>query len=551
MASLSGAAAFLGVAVAAVSAIRVRQKSKPSPLEGVNLKAALGVVSTRASDAGGGWTPVAASDEAAAVEDARVDRMESADDVVTYDVPHVQEWPYFGEGDSGSGPFRNPLMGKQWTGTSLFVGENEAIVTPTMLNTHRGAPPPVRRRFLVAGPYERVRWRPSEVRAAIVTCGGLCPGLNTVIRELVMCLAYSYGVRKIWGVPNGFRGTYENAYIELLPRTVSSIHMRGGTVLGTSRGGFNVDKILAGLERYGINQLYVIGGDGSHRGALSIFKGAIENKVKLAVVAVPKTIDNDIPIIDKSFGFDTAVEQAVRPINCAHTEALAAHNGIGIVKLMGRHAGFIAVNASLAARDVNVCLIPEEPFSCRLLCEHLVTRLKSSNHAVIVIAEGAQISRTDMQECGAIDAAASAAKPPKTDESGNPVLDDVGAFLRTYIAWYFKRIGVETNIKYIDPTYMIRSVPANASDSLLCSDLAFAAVHGAFAGYTGFTVGQVAGQTVWIPISAVAQSRTCRVSTKSRLYARLLGSTGQPSYAPAAAESPADALGDLLDWARP
>lgn len=452
--------------------------------------------------------------------------------------------------DSYTGAPTSPLLDREWTGTCLFVGDGEAMVTPDSVNTHPSAPPTPRRRFLVAGPYERIRWRPEAVRAAIVTCGGLCPGLNTVIRELVMCLSYSYRVKTIYGVPNGYRGTYENEYLELTPKTVSSIHMRGGTILGSSRGGFNLDKILEGLAKRGVNQLYVIGGDGSHRGALSIYKGALERKMLLAVVAVPKTIDNDVPIIDKSFGFDTAVEQAVRPINCAHTEALAASNGIGIVKLMGRHAGFIAVNAALASRDVNICLIPEEPFSCRLLCEYLVERLRESNHAVIVIAEGAQISRTDMEECGAFEEEAAGATP-KTDESGNPILDDVGAFLRTYIKWYFDRIQVPTTIKYIDPTYMIRSVPANSADSLLCADLAFAAVHGAFAGYTGFTVGEVCGQTVWIPITAVSQTRPRRVLTSSRLYARLLGSTGQPSFAPRASESPADALGDLLDWARP
>lgn len=420
----------------------------------------------------------------------------------------------------------SPLCGRPGNHPCQFVGENECIVSPAVINPHPASHVPRRMQFRAAGPQETVVWDPDEVVAAIVTCGGLCPGLNTVIRELVMCLTYTYGVKTVYGVPNGYRGCYMSDFVRLVPKEVSAIHLRGGTILGSSRGKFNLDSILEGVARYGVNHLYVIGGDGTHRGALSLAKGAIARKLKMAVVAIPKTIDNDIPVIDKSFGFDTAVEQAVHPINCVHTEALAAHNGIGIVKLMGRHAGFIAVQASLASRDVNVCLIPEARFSCRLLCEFLEKRLASSGHAVIVIAEGAQISNSDLEACGA---AVEEGDTPKVDESGNPVLQDVGAFLRNYLKWHFKERAIDVNIKYIDPTYMIRSVAANASDTLLCADLAFAAVHGAFAGYTGFTVGTVAGQLVWIPIAAVAQAPPRRVDVESRMFARLLGNTGQPS----------------------
>lgn len=307
--------------------------------------------------------------------------------------------------------------------------------------------------------------------------------------------------------------------------------------------------ILDGLARYKVTHLYVIGGDGSHRAAHRISMGALARKTPLAVAAIPKTIDNDIPIIDRSFGFETAVELAVHPVNCAHTEALAAHYGIGIVKVMGRSSGFIAMMASLASRDVNVCLLPECKFSCRLLCEFLVKRLQRSGHAVIVIAEGAGISQADMEECGAVVGdGAEAGGEPKRDESGNEVLGDVGAFLRTYIKWYMGRVGVDATIKYIDPSYMIRSAPANASDSLLCAELAFAAVHGAFAGYTCFTVGTVAGTTVWIPITSVAQTRPRSVDTSSRTFMRLLLSTGQPSFA-LKDKTRSDEVADLMDWA--
>jgi 6-phosphofructokinase 1 len=307
---------------------------------------------------------------------------------------------------------------------------------------------------------------------------------------------------------------------------VSQIHLAGGTVLGSSRGGFDLDKILASIKANRLDILFVIGGDGTHRGALALLKGATAAKMKLCIACVPKSIDNDIGLIDKTFGFDTAVEQAVLPINCAHTEARAAMNGVGIVKLMGRASGFIALYASLASRDVNVTLIPEAPWRLSSLLAYLEDRLEKRDHCVIVVAEGAEsLERKAEKEAAR---AAGTAGGPRTDESGNELFDDVGAYLKDAIAAHFKRIKKPMALKYIEPTYTIRSAPANAADSTYCMSLAFNAVHGAFAGRTGFTVGVVDGQHVWLPITAIANMPPRKVDCDARIYARLCSSTGQP-----------------------
>ncbi|MBA0597768.1 hypothetical protein Gorai_007561, partial [Gossypium raimondii] len=246
--------------------------------------------------------------------------------------------------------------------------------------------------FRRAGPRQRVYFESDEVHACIVTCGGLCPGLNTVIREIVCGLCHMYGVKKILGIDGGYRGFYSKNTVTLTPKVVNDIHKRGGTVLGTSRGGHDTSKIVDSIQDRGINQVYILGGDGTQRGAAVIFEEIRRRGLKVAVAGIPKTIDNDIPVIDKSFGFDTAVEEAQRAINAAHVESLSIENGIGLVKLMGRYSGFIAMYATLASRDVDCCLIPESPFYLEGsggLYEYIEKRLKENGHMVIVIAEGA------------------------------------------------------------------------------------------------------------------------------------------------------------------
>ncbi|ESQ31776.1 hypothetical protein EUTSA_v10003971mg [Eutrema salsugineum] len=377
--------------------------------------------------------------------------------------------------------------------------------------------------FRRAGPRERVYFKSDEVKACIVTCGGLCPGINTVIREIVCGLNNMYGVNNILGIQGGYRGFYSKNTMTLTPKVVNDIHKRGGTFLQTSRGGHDTAKIVDNIQDRGINQVYIIGGDGTQKGAEKIYQEVERRGLQVAVSGIPKTIDNDIAVIDKSFGFDTAVEEAQRAINAAHVEVESVENGVGIVKLMGRYSGFIAMIATLANRDVDCCLIPESPFFLEGkggLFEFIEQRLKENRHMVIVIAEGAG------QDYVSQSMRASETK----DASGNRLLLDVGLWLTQQIKDHFTNVRKMTiNMKYIDPTYMIRAIPSNASDNLYCTLLAQSAVHGAMAGFSGFTVGPVNSRHAYIPISRVTEV-TNTVKLTDRMWARLLASTNQPSF---------------------
>ncbi|XP_010275417.1 PREDICTED: ATP-dependent 6-phosphofructokinase 6 isoform X2 [Nelumbo nucifera] len=400
-----------------------------------------------------------------------------------------------------------------------FVSTEDVVAKKIVVqkNSPRGV------HFRRAGPQEKVYFESDEVRACIVTCGGLCPGINTVIREIVCGLNYMYGVEDILGIEGGYKGFYSKNTTTLTPKVVNDIHKRGGTFLRTSRGGHDTKKIVDSIQDRGINQVYIIGGDGTQKGAAAIFKEVEKRGLKVAVAGIPKTIDNDIAVIDKSFGFDTAVEEAQRAINAAHVEVESVENGVGIVKLMGRYSGFIAMFATLASRDVDCCLIPESPFYLEGqdgLFEFIEKRLKENGHIVIVLAEGAgqeHVARI-MHAVG------------EKDASGNRLLLDVGLWLSQEIKDHFtKERKMAINLKYIDPTYMIRAIPSNASDNIYCTLLAHSAVHGAMAGYTGFTVGPVNSRHAYIPIARVTETQNT-VKLTDRMWARLLASTNQPSF---------------------
>ncbi|MCK5249105.1 MAG: ATP-dependent 6-phosphofructokinase, partial [Spirochaetaceae bacterium] len=216
-----------------------------------------------------------------------------------------------------------------------------------------------------AGPREKIYFAPNHVHAAIVTCGGLCPGLNDVIRAITRTLWYFYGIERISGIRYGYRGfrsDFNFTPIQLNPDIVDDIHNLGGSMLGSSRGYGDVEPIVDALERMNINVLFTIGGDGTQRGSLEISEEIAKRGLKIACVGIPKTIDNDIMFVQKSFGFDTAVAKAVEAVGAAHVEAKSAPDGIGLVKVMGRDSGFIAAHTTLSTSDVNFCLIPEIPF---------------------------------------------------------------------------------------------------------------------------------------------------------------------------------------------
>ena len=375
--------------------------------------------------------------------------------------------------------------------------------------------------FECAGPREMLYFMPSYVHAGIVTCGGLCPGINDVIRAVVRCLWNRYGVRRITGIRYGYKGflpEYTFPPIPLDPSMVDDIHKLGGTFLGSARGGGKeTSKIVDAMEQLNLNMLFTIGGDGTQHGALAIAEEVGKRKLKIAVVGIPKTVDNDFAFIQKSFGFDTAVAKAVGAVASAHMEANSQMNGIGFVKLMGRDSGFIAAHTALASHEVNFVLIPEVPFNLEGpngFLHHLEERLKRRKHAVVIVAEGV------MQD--------QLVKEVKTDAGGNLKMEDVGMYLRDRILEYFQEIKMDVNLKYIDPSYIVRSSPASPEDSLYCERLGNAAAHAAMAGKTKVVIGLVNNEFVHLPMQAVISDRK-RVDPEGSLWRDTLDATQQPA----------------------
>ncbi|MFP4039158.1 MAG: ATP-dependent 6-phosphofructokinase [Desulfosudaceae bacterium] len=378
--------------------------------------------------------------------------------------------------------------------------------------------------FEISGPRKNIYFDPSKVRCALVTCGGLCPGLNDIIRAIVLELYFRYGVRNIYGIRYGLQGfipDYGHDIIELIPENVSDILNMGGSMLGSSRGPQDIEKIVDSLERMNIGILFMIGGDGTLMAATLIDDEITRRNLKISVVGIPKTIDNDIYLISRSFGFDTAVDVATNAITGAHNEAEAYPNGIGLIKLMGRHSGFIAATAALARQDVNFALIPEIDFD--LYGDHgllaaLERRLRQRKHAVIVVAEGAGQKFFDDEQTS-------------RDASGNIRLKDIGLFLRDEINAYFDRKNIDISLKYIDPSYMIRSLPANPNDSVFCGFLGRDAVHAGMAGKTRLLVGHWHDHFVHIPM-ALSVGKRKHVDVHSKLWRTVLEATGQGTFRP-------------------
>lgn len=374
--------------------------------------------------------------------------------------------------------------------------------------------------FEKAGPREQIFFDPPKTRAAIVTCGGLCPGLNNVIRSATLEFLYNYGIQEVLGIRYGYAGMNPSVGlppITLTPEVVEPIHEEGGTILGSSRGPQDPAVMLDFLAKREIDILLCIGGDGTLRGAEAISDAARKRGMRLSVIGIPKTIDNDVMYVTRTFGLITATEKAREVINCAHTEAHSAFNGVGLVKVMGRAAGFIAAAATLASQEVNFCLVPEVPFTLegeKGFFEALRRRLEGRKHAVIVVAEGAgQDLVKDL--------------PMEKDPSGNKRLADIGVFLKEQMVAYFRRIGMHAEVRYMDPSYFIRSVPANTDDALLCDQLARHAVHAAMAGKTGALIGFWNGACTHIPIT-LAVSEKKHVDPDGWVWSSVLAATGQP-----------------------
>lgn len=373
-------------------------------------------------------------------------------------------------------------------------------------------------RFELAGPRAKVFFDAKQARAGIVTCGGLCPGLNNVIRSLFLELHYGYGVREVIGFRGGYGGLDPKCGVEpvtITPEFVESIHQKGGTILGSSRGPVDVCRAVDNLIGRGVNILFTVGGDGTQRGAHDLYQEARKRGYALSVVGVPKTIDNDVGFVSRTFGYLTAVEEAARVLGCAHTEACSVPGGISVVKIMGRHAGFLTAGAVVASQDVNFALIPEVPFKLEVFLAALKERMLTKSHAVIAIAEGAgqDLLRANGNE---------------RDASGNLKLNDVGPFVCDKIKSYFKSEGISVVIRYFDPSYQIRSRPANCEDALLCDLFARHAVHAAMAGKTGLIIGFLHERFIHVPIELLATHKK-RLDPASGWWRSVLATTGQPA----------------------
>ncbi len=404
-----------------------------------------------------------------------------------------------------------------------FIGPEERVVVPSDLQTvercvRQGIPVPSMER---AGPREKIFHPPFMTRAAIVTCGGLCPGLNSVIKGLVETLHQEYGVTEVYGIPYGYRGLnaeFGHRPVVLGPDEVDEIHLEGGSILGSSRGEQDPDKMVQTLVNLRCNLLFTVGGDGTLRGASTIVEAIKRRRLAISVVGIPKTVDNDIHFVGPTFGFETAVYHSTPVITSAHVEAKNAYRGIGLVRLMGRDSGFIAAYSTLANPVVNICLIPEQELILEGesgLLRGLERRFEKKDHAVIVVAEGAGQNLFQ----GA----------PASDASGNVLKKDIGVLLSQRIKQHFESIGKPIEMKYFDPSYLIRSVPASGTDQILCHRLAEAAVHAAMAGRTNTVVGVWNRTFVNVPIAAATFERQ-HVDTQGPLWRSVLASTRQEMY---------------------
>ena len=410
------------------------------------------------------------------------------------------------------GPARYPSPLKRWG------NDSERLPVTIVRTVDAGAPDGLL--FELAGARKNLFFNPPETCAGIVTCGGLCPGLNDVIRSIFFEMRHAYGIKEVFGFRWGYQGLDPQHGAEplvLTPEIVDGIHLQAGTILGTSRGPVDRARAVENLIRRGVNILFAIGGDGTQRGAKALFEEAQRRGHALSVVGIPKTIDGDIPFVAHSFGFLTAVEEAVKVLQRAHTEARSVRNGISLVKLMGRHAGFLTAEATVASQDVNFTLIPEVPFRLEGECGFLTAlerRILNRGHAVIAAAEGA--GQELLENTG-----------DERDASGNVRLKDIGTFLREKIEAWFNARKIPFVMRYFDPSYIVRSSPANAEDSVLCDLYARHAAHAAMAGKTGLVIGLLHDRFIHVPIELLTSQKK-RLDPDGPVWSAVLSATGQP-----------------------
>ena len=415
--------------------------------------------------------------------------------------------------------YPSPLRLNTTTGDTIgnFVSDEARVRHQVVLGP--GEAPNSTVFFEKAGPRQKIFFNPPKTRAAIVTCGGLCPGLNNVIRSAFLELHHNYGIQEVLGIRHGYQGLTLSAPppLTLTTEMVEDIHREGGTILSSSRGRQEPAEMVEYLVRRNIDILLCVGGDGTQKGTHALAEEIARRKLPIAVVGVPKTIDNDIQFVRQTFGFYTAIESARVILDGAHCKSKGAPNGIGLVKLMGRDSGFIAAGAAVASQEVNFVLVPEIPLRLhgpKGFLGALHKRMATRHHAVIVVAEGAG---QDLLE-------------PESgrDLSGNRKKADIGQYLREQIPAYFQEAGLKVNLKYIDPSYIIRSIPANSQDARLCDSFARNAVHAAMAGKTDLIIGDWYSVFVHVPIPAAVASRK-KINPEGELWQAVMAATGQPA----------------------
>ncbi|HKJ98996.1 MAG TPA: ATP-dependent 6-phosphofructokinase [Desulfotignum sp.] len=429
--------------------------------------------------------------------------------------------PVLGKANIASPIIRSDRSGK---GRKCFISDESRIIvdvqTEFIQNTIDAGQTLLS--FEQAGPREKIYFDPSKLKCAVVTCGGLCPGLNDIIRAIVLELYHIYHVKTIYGIRHGLQGfvpEYEHDVMDLTPASVAGIQDMGGTILGSSRGSQDIGVVVDCLERMSVGILFMVGGDGTIMASKKIADEIEKRSLKISVVGIPKTIDNDIFLVSRSFGFDSAVDVATQAIKGAHNESEAYPNGIGLIKLMGRHSGFLAATAALAQQDANFVLIPEvdiDLYGKSGFLQALENRITTRKHGVVIVAEGAGQNFFENKE-------------QKYDASGNIVLQDIGLFLKEQITQWFEAKNLPITLKYIDPAYIIRSLAANANDSVFCGLLGRDAVHAGMAGKTKLLVSFWNNHYVHVPMEASA-GRQKRLDPNGRLWQSVLEATGQDAY---------------------
>lgn len=375
--------------------------------------------------------------------------------------------------------------------------------------------------FEKAGPRAKLFFSPKDTTVGIVTCGGLSPGINNVIRSLVFELLRNYGVSRALGYRYGLTGFEPGSElpIELTPEGVRDVHKLGGSVLGSSRGPVRENQIVDRLVADRVNILFCIGGDGTQTAAHRVAEEIERRGLKIGVIGIPKTIDNDVSFVYTSFGFATAVEESSYVIQRASVEARSYKNSLGIVKLMGRNAGFIAAHATLAAQEVDCVLIPELRFELEGengLLELVHQKIRSQGSAVVVVAEGAGQHFFENL-------------PHSYDLSGNRHQHDIGTFLRSKFEAHFNKIKLNATLRYFDPGYSIRAVPANVADARYCDLLSRAAAHAGMAGKTDLLVGQWYNNLTHVPLSLSTSMRK-HLNPDQEVWRQVLAVTGQPEH---------------------